>query len=103
MTKRRTVTTVGRAVILSAAVLVSCVSGFTAQAAGNDSETSTAFTSAATKEPDSYTAPEGYSLSRMVILSRHNIRSPLREFDAENHCYSAVFFSGSASGGKPDD
>lgn len=77
MTKRRTVTTVGRAVILSAAVLVSCVSGFTAQAAGNDSETSTAFTSAATKEPDSYTAPEGYSLSRMVILSRHNIRSPL--------------------------
>ena len=73
MTKRRTVSTVGRAVILTAAVLGSSVFAFTALAAVNDSETGTAFTSAATKEPDSYSVPEGYSLSRMVILSLPSI------------------------------
>lgn len=59
--------------ILFAAILISTFTGCAVQTTSSPSQ-STISTSQA--EAASF-VPEGYTLSRMVILSRHNIRSPL--------------------------
>ncbi|MGN0707892.1 MAG: histidine-type phosphatase [Faecalibacterium sp.] len=57
--------------VLSAAVFISSLTGCTTQPAASTSETISAPANA------SFSIPEGYTLSRVVVLSRHNIRSPL--------------------------
>lgn len=59
--------------LLTAVVLFSGLFGCAAQNTGTKGETSPSSETGTA----SYAAPEGYTLSRMVILSRHNIRSPL--------------------------
>lgn len=79
MTQKRSFSNAALSAMLVVALLVFYLSGCAAQAFVGQSEISTSAVSIITEEEESvpFSVPEGYTLSCMVILSRHNIRSPL--------------------------
>lgn len=79
MFRRRNFANATLSVMLSVILLVFNLSGCAMQASTDQNIISTTnmTTIMEEEEPASASVPLGYTLSRMVILSRHNVRSPL--------------------------